>query len=75
MCFYRIFFCLLTIALMHSTSFANAQTINYSKQNLITWSQSCSCRSHYGVPHTCYYSPVVDSDNSCFAKCVREANQ
>ena len=54
---------------------AKAQTINYLNQNLIAWSQTCSCRSHYGIPHTCNYSPVVDPDYSCVAKCVREANQ
>ena len=75
MCFYRIFFCLLTILFLHTESMAKAQTLNYSNQNLIAWSQICSCRSYYGIPHTCYYSPVVDPDYSCAAKCVREANQ
>lgn len=37
--------------------------------------QVCSCASYYGIPHTCYYSPVTDYDYSCIAKCVREANQ
>ena len=41
----------------------------------ITWAQVCSCRSYYGVPHTCYYSPVSDPDYSCISKCIREANQ
>ena len=41
----------------------------------ITWAQVCSCRSSYGVPHTCYYSPVSDPDYSCVSKCIREANQ
>lgn len=37
--------------------------------------QACSCTSYYGVPHSCYYSPNYDYDYSCYAKCVREANQ
>lgn len=41
----------------------------------ITWAQVCSCRSYYGIPHTCYYSSQTDYDYSCVSKCVREANQ
>ena len=41
----------------------------------ITWAQICSCKSYYGVPHTCYYSSVSDPDYSCISKCIREANQ
>jgi len=41
----------------------------------VAWGQVCSCRNYYGVPHTCYYSPIYDYDGSCYSKCVREANQ
>ncbi len=41
----------------------------------VTWSQVCSCRSYYGIPHTCYYSSATDPYNSCYSKCVREANR
>lgn len=43
--------------------------------NTLTYVQVCSCRSYYGIPHTCYFSSVTDPYGSCFAKCVREANQ
>ena len=41
----------------------------------IVWSQVCSCRSSYGVPHTCYYSSTTDPYYSCQSKCLREANR
>lgn len=44
-------------------------------KNTLTYVQVCSCRSYYGIPHTCYFSPVTDPYRSCFVKCVREANQ
>ena len=44
-------------------------------KTLIAWNQVCTCRSYYGVPHTCYYSPSSDPDYSCVSKCLREANQ
>lgn len=50
------------------------EEIKLSKKS-ITWVQVCSCRSYYGIPHTCYYSSQTDYDYSCVSKCVREANQ
>lgn len=48
---------------------------NLENKTAVTWSQVCSCRSYYGVPHTCYYSSATDPYNSCYSKCVREANR
>ena len=73
----RIFLSFLMIAITQKTiipSAINSISTTSSKTN-ITWSQVCSCRSYYGVPHTCYYSSVSDPDYSCVSKCVREANQ
>lgn len=44
-------------------------------KNIVSYYSTCSCRSYYGVPHSCYYSPYSDPDYSCYSKCIREANQ
>ena len=41
---------------------------------IISYAEVCTCYSYYGVPHSCYYSPVYDPDFSCVSKCLREAN-
>ena len=72
----RIFLSFLMVAVTQKTiipSIINPSTTD-NKTN-VAWSQVCSCRSYYGVPHTCYYSSVSDPDYSCVSKCVREANQ
>lgn len=53
----------------------NTTESSLQNKTAITWAQVCSCRSYYGVPHTCYYSSVSDPDYSCISKCIREANQ
>ena len=60
----------------HRTSINRAKN-NYKLINStnLASAQVCTCRSYYGIPHTCYYSSVSDSDYSCTSKCVREANQ
>ena len=74
----RIFLSLLLVAALPKiqTTPISIVSNNINKDKLkITWSQVCSCRSYYGVPHTCYYSSVSDPDYSCVSKCIREANQ
>ena len=73
----RIFLSFLLIGLTQKTLIPLTSNTESNLQNKtkITWAQACSCRSYYGVPHTCYYSSVSDPDYSCISKCVREANQ
>lgn len=52
---------------------AKAYELESSEKILLAYAEVCSCRDHYGVPHTCYFSPYTDPFNSCFAKCLYEA--
>lgn len=70
MFFYRAILFLLLLSFIYNELSAKA-----GEEYKIAWAQVCSCRSYYGVPHTCYYSSITDPDGSCISKCIREANQ
>ena len=78
MLFKRSFLSFLLLVSIPKLNTIPGQVENYSNEGSkekIVWSQVCSCRSYYGVPHTCYYSQVTDYDYSCQSKCLREANR